>query len=230
MGFWNPWRDEKPFTRDTRTILIVNSKGGSGKTTLATNLASYYADRGTAVALADFDPQGSSLAWLAARPDDRPPIHGLAAWQGLCRVPARIDTVIMDVAAGMRDGALARMMVRAHTILVPVLPSPMDIRAAADFFAHLERLHGRADIRAKLAVVANRVREQTCIAETLTAFLETLKHPFVAALRDSQHYIAAAERGLGLFELAPSTVADDLEQWQPLLAWLNGKRSLPKAA
>lgn len=231
MDFWAFWNGhEKSLTSRTRTILVMNSKGGSGKTTLATNVASYYAGRGVAVALADFDPQGSSVSWLADRPADRPVIHGVAAWRDPLRVPQEVTTVVMDIGAGVRDGALARLMSRAESILIPVLPSAIDIRAAGDFFNQVADLRRRNDLRAKMAVVANRVRESTRIAGALTAFLDTLDLPIVAHLRDSQHYVAAAERGLGIFELAPSAVSDELAQWDPLLAWLRHPQSRPKAA
>ena len=220
----------KPLTSDVRSILVVNSKGGSGKTTVAINLASYYATQGSAVVLADFDPQGSSLAWLAARSEDRPPIHGLAAWKDPLRIPRQADTVIMDAPAGVHERQVARLARLAQTVLIPVLPSPLDIRAAAEFIEHVLRVRRTSGLATKVAVLANRVRDVTRIADTLDEFLRGVNLPFVATLRDSQHYIVAAERGLGLFELAPATVAQDLEQWDPLVKWLQSKRSLPKAA
>ena len=220
----------KPLTSDVRSILVVNSKGGSGKTTVAINLASYYATQGSAVVLADFDPQGSSLAWLAARSEDRPPIHGLAAWKDPLRIPRQADTVIMDAPAGVHERQVARLARLAQTVLIPVLPSPLDIRAAAEFIEHVLRVRRTSGLATKVAVLANRVRDVTRIADTLDEFLRGVNLPFVATLRDSQHYIVAAERGLGLFELAPATVAQDLEQWDPLVKWLHSKRSLPKAA
>ncbi len=215
----------KPLTHKTRTIMVMNSKGGSGKTTLATNLASYYASRAKLVLLADFDPQSSSLAWLAARPEENPPIRGLAAWRDMLWVPQEIDTVVMDVAAGVRDRRLARLLRRAQTIIIPVLPSALDIRAATDFIGELLSIHSKSRLAPKIAVVANRVRENTRAFETLGEFLEGLDLPFLTSLRDSQNYISAAERGVGIFEMRPASVATDLEQWDPLLKWLRSKRS-----
>jgi chromosome partitioning protein len=118
---------------------------------------------------------------------------------------------------------------RADTILIPVLPSPIDIRAAAHFIHDL-LLQGKVSRKqTKLAVIANRVRENTLVYHTLEKFLKKLKIPFVATLRDTQNYIRAAERGLGIYELAPSSVYQDLEQWEPLVKWLRSKRSLPDA-
>ena len=145
-----------------RTIMFLNAKGGCGKSTLATNLASYYAKLGNAVVLADFDPQGSSLEWLAALPQDAPAIHGLLAWrEGLRHLPRSADYAILDVPAGARGAELTALVRRAQSIVIPVLPSPTDIRAAAHFIHHL-LLVGRVErMETKLAVVANRVREKT---------------------------------------------------------------------
>ncbi len=213
-----------------RTIMTVNSKGGCGKTTLATNLASYYADEGKQVVLADFDPQQSSLEWLNERPEGYAEITGLDASQSGLRVPKSTDILIMDAPAATHGRQLADLVKRADTLLIPVLPSPLDMRAAAHFIEEL-LTHGRVSRRqTKVAVVANRVREYTLSYQALDAFLSSLNIPFVAALRDTQNYIRAAERGLGIFEMAPSSVWQDLEQWEELTDWLKSRSSLPKAA
>ena len=232
-----------------RTIMILNAKGGSGKTTLATNLAAYYALQGKSVVLADLDSQGSSIDWLKARPESRPAIRGIATWREPLRVAAATDYVIFDTPAASHGQALARLIRYAQTVIVPVLPSPLDIRAAREFVHEVQRIgkvarHNIQDAAliaflkslfgddtglatTRVAVVANRVRENTIAYDTLYEFLDKLKIPFVTTLRDTQNYIQAAERGLGLCELAPSQVAYDLEQWEPLIRWLNSKRSLP---
>jgi len=104
------------------------------------------------------------------------------------------------------------------------------IRAAAEFIEHVLLVRRTSGLATKVAVLANRVRDITCIADTLDDFLRGIDLPFVATLRDSQHYIVAAERGLGLFELAPAAMTPDIEQWEPLMKWLQSKRSIPKAA
>jgi chromosome partitioning protein len=232
-----------------RTIMVLNAKGGSGKTTLATNLASHYAAQGKSVVLADFDPQASSINWVNARPEDRPPIQGVAAWDQPLRVLRDTDYVIMDAPSGHYGKRLVALMRYTQTIVMPVLPSPLDIRAAASFIQEIKQVgrissrnildtsvgamlnaifsSGTPTIKARLGVVANRVRENTVAYDKLYEFLDRLKVPFLTTLRDTQNYIQAAERGLGLFELAPSQVAYDIEQWQPLIKWLNSKRSLP---
>ena len=235
-----------------RKIMLLNAKGGCGKSTLATNLASYYASQGKSVVIADFDRQGSSLEWLEARPQDRPPIRGIAAWREPLRVPRSTDYVIMDVPAGAHGPDLTALVRRAQTVIIPVLPSPTDIRAAAHFI-HEALLVGKiVRDETRLAVVANRVRENTSIQNTMESvlnrmsisystlntqiyhnlerFLSRLRIPFIATLRESQNYLVADARGLGIFDLNRSQVTRDTEQWEPLLKWLESKRSIPEPA
>jgi chromosome partitioning protein len=210
-----------------RSIMLVNAKGGCGKSTLATNLASFYATRGKNVTLVDMDPQGSSFEWVQNRPEDRPSIAAIAGWKEPLRPARDTDVLIIDTAAGTEGKELTALARKVETILVPVLPSPIDMRAAKQFLYRL-LLMGRIEREeTKVAVVANRVRENTLIYEKLNTFLRKLDVPFVATLRDTQNYIRADERGLGIFELAPSSVYWDLEQWQKLTRYLNSQRSLP---
>ena len=212
-----------------RHILVLNAKGGSGKTTLATTLASYLAAvEGKQVILADMDPQGSSLAWLAARSSGRPQIKGVAAHKDPVHPGRNTDYVIVDSPAAVHGRDLATLLRKAETILIPVLPSPIDMRAAAGF---LEEVRANARVAAKqarVALVANRVREYTNIWQELEHFLDHVKGvPVLTHLRDSMNYIRAAERGLGIFELAPYATQVDREQWGPVLKWLHSKRSQP---
>lgn len=206
--------------------MVLNAKGGSGKSTLATNLASYYAaEQSASVALADFDPQGSSSEWLTARGDERPAIHGIRAWEHPVRPPRDTDYLVIDAPSRTAGRELCDLLRRAETVLIPVLPSPIDMRAAANFIRDLLLVGRVSRQQTRVAVIANRVREHTRVYQDLHRFLERLRIPFVAHLRDTQNYIRAAERGVGIFELAPSTVEQDLEQWEPLLKWLRSKRS-----
>jgi chromosome partitioning protein len=211
-----------------RSILVLNAKGGCGKTTLATTIASFYAVQGQRVTLADFDPQHSSLDWLAARPEDRPHITGVAADMGTFRVEADCDCLVIDTPAAVHGRAITELVRRAQSVVMPVLPSPLDMRAAAHFIEELLIVGKVSRKETKVAVVANRVRENTLIYHTLERFLTRLDIPLIATLRDTQNYIRAAERGLGILELAPSLVEPDLQQWKSLTRWLNSKRSLPE--
>lgn len=233
-----------------RKIMLLNAKGGCGKSTLATNLASYYASQGKAVVIADFDRQGSSMEWIEARPQDRPPIRGIAAWRDPVRVPRSTDYVIMDVPAGAHGADLTALVRRAQTVIIPVLPSPTDIRAAAHFIHEMLLVGKIVRDETRVAVVANRVRENSSIQNTMESvlssmsisystlntqiyhnlerFLSRLKIPFITTLRESQNYLVADARGLGIFDLTRAQAARDVEQWQPLLKWLESKRSIPE--
>ncbi len=210
-----------------RHVMVLNAKGGSGKSTLATNLASYYATRGHDVVLADLDPQGSSLAWLEMRSAGRPPIRGVDASAKGARLPRRGDIAILDAPAGAHGADLGQLMRRAETFLVPVLPSPIDMRAAADFLGEMRRNKRIQSQRARYGVVINRARQHTNVFHEANEFLRGLRVPALTQLRDNMNYVRAAERGLGIFELAPHRTAMDREQWQPIIKWLNSKRSRP---
>lgn len=230
-----------------RKIMLLNAKGGCGKSTIATNLASYYASKGHSVYLADFDPQESSLSWLAARPKDRPAIGGVSGWHGLLEVPRNTEYLIMDAPAAVHGPELTGLVRRAQTIIIPVLPSPTDMRAASRFALELLKLRRITGKKVKLAAVANRVRETTFIQKlteglfggmgyssdttdlnnALSRFLRRFRAPFIATLRDSVNYPVADQQGIGIFELYHSGVVHDIAQWEPLLRWLDSKRSLP---
>ncbi|MCW8828684.1 MAG: ParA family protein [Gammaproteobacteria bacterium] len=210
-----------------RRIMVLNPKGGCGKSTIATNLASYYAANGSNTYLVDCDRQGSSMDWLEARPEASPPIHGVLADEGEFLIPHASGVVIMDAPAGIHGKRLKQYVKRTQTLLIPVLPSPMDMRATARFIEELLLVGRVSREKTRIAVLANRVREQTRIYHSLERFLRQLSIPFLTSLRDSQNYIRAAQQGRGIFELAPHEVEHDIEQWQPLLDWLDSRESLP---
>ena len=211
-----------------RQIMVLNSKGGSGKTTIATNLASYYAAHGYDVVLGDLDRQQSSLAWLESRPAGRPPIRGLDATGKGARLPRSADIAIFDAPAAAHGPELGHLMRRADTFIIPVLPSPIDMRAAAAFLEELRANRRIQSREAKFGVIANRAREHTNVYGDLDHFLRRkARVPVLTSLRDNMNYVRAAERGLGVFELAPYASTADREQWKPVVRWLNSKRSKP---
>ena len=211
-----------------RTILVLNAKGGCGKSTISTNLASYFAsEMGKKVVLADYDPQESSLAWLEARDEKWRFIEGIAAYKDTLRVAKDTDYLIMDAPARVHGKELTQLMRKAETVLFPVLPSPIDMRAATKYMEELMK-NGRVSRKeVKIGVLANRVRENTLVFSALYDFIKAMKLPYVATLRDTQNYIHAEERGIGIFEMAPSQAYRDLEDWAPLTKWLRSKRSMP---
>ncbi len=212
-----------------RIIMALNPKGGCGKTTIATNLATYYANNNHSVVLVDYDRQKSSLEWLDARNEhnDLPPIHGIAGFAGPVRPPKDTDIMIMDGPAGIHGKELTDLLRRVETLIIPILPSPIDMRAAGHFIEDILHLGRVSKKKLRLAIVANRVKERTTIYHSLELFLGKVRIPFLTHFRDTQNYIHAAKMGLGIFELYPSTVIQDLEQWEPLHQWLRSRRSLP---
>jgi len=208
------------------TTLVINSKGGSGKTTLTTNLASYFAASNVPTALMDYDPQGSSINWLRLRGPFAPKIHGAnAAPQktGLrsigMHVPENVRQLVIDGPAGASGLLLQEMLARAHCVLVPVQPSTIDIHATANFVRDL-LVMGRLRTRnIRLAVVANRVRRSTPVYQPLERFLSSLGLPFLARLADSEVFVAAAESGVGIFELDSTASAAERAQFMPIIEW-----------
>ncbi len=210
-------------------IVVLNPKGGSGKTTIAINLASYYAVQGLNPVLMDFDPQGSSIRWLKKRAPPLPLIHGIAAYERnarttrsfLLRTPGDSRRQVIDTPAAIEPHDMPELTRGADAILVPVLPSDIDIHACSKCIADLLLVAKvrRADNR--IAVIANRVKKHTLIYQSLMRFLATLQIPIVATFRDSQNYIRGAELGVGIHEMKPYLVREDLDQWDPLVTWLD---------
>ena len=211
-----------------RHIMVLNAKGGCGKSTLATNIASYFANEGADVALADYDPQRSSLDWLDRRPDNRPKIAGVSAHdQGLRRVPRNADIVVIDAPARSHGAELTNLVKHAETIIVPVLPSTIDMQATSRFLTELQALARVQKKDVKIGAVANRVRDNTLIFDDLDEYLTKARVPYIAALRDAQNYVRAYTRGLGIFELPEYLAWPDWEEWAPLTSWLRSVRSQP---
>jgi len=212
-------------------ILILNPKGGSGKTTVATNLASYFASLGDRPLLSDNDPQGSSTRWLKKRKPEQAFIHGIAAfernnrmtraWQ--MRIPADAAHTVVDTPAAIIAHDMPDMTKSSDAIIVPVLPSDIDIHAFSKCIADLLLIAKVRRDENRIGVVANRVKRNTLIFQSLMRFLDTLRIPVIATLRDSQNYVRAAEEGVGLHEMKKPQVERDLEDWEPLLAWLRAK-------
>jgi chromosome partitioning protein len=208
--------------------MVLNAKGGCGKSTLATNIASYFANEGAVVALADYDPQRSSLDWLDRRPDNRPAIIGVAAFEeGLRHVPRSADIVVSDAPARSHGAELTDLVKHAETIVVPVLPSTIDMQATTTFLQELNKVGKVQRRQVRIGVLANRVRDNTLIFDDLDEYLTKARVPYIVALREAQNYVRAYTRGLGIFELPEYLAWPDWNEWEPLIAWLESKRSQP---
>lgn len=212
-----------------KRVLITNAKGGCGKTTITTNIASHYAQQGLNVRLFDHDSQASSLAWINRRPDSLNKIHGVDAsrnvdhrmtrsWQ--LRVPPETDVAIIDTPAGAEITDLTALFQQNDSVLISVLPSPIDIHATAHFIKELLTTGKARKKMVRLAVIANRVRKHTIMYHALERFLFSLNIPFISSLRDTQLYTRAFELGVGVQELKSPRNKIDREQWAPILRWI----------
>ncbi len=207
-------------------VIVANAKGGCGKTTIATNLAGFFACQGRRTAIVDCDPQVSASAWCAQRPATRPTVtavrcadaHGLAAGWSL-RVPPGTEYLIVDTPAGFRENQLGQLTRLAQVMLVPVLPSVLDLRATLNFLEGVRRLPEVRCGTLRVGLIANRVRDRTLAARELSAALADLGQPQLVRLRDSQRYVQLAAAGLSLFDTARDLEAHRSD-WVPLLGWM----------
>lgn len=200
-------------------VVIANPKGGVGKSTLSTNVAGFLASRGHAVMLGDADRQQSSALWLRLRPPAARPIQ---TWDisgdQIARPPKGTSHVVLDTPAGLQGGLLKDALKLADKVLVPLQPSIFDIYATRAFLDELADSR-RAD-KLQVGIVGMRVDARTIAADKLHGFVDGLGLPVLGFLRDTQNYIHLAARGLTLFDVAPSRVEKDLEQWQGIGDWL----------
>jgi chromosome partitioning protein len=221
-------------------IVVLNPKGGSGKTTVAINLAAYYAAQGRSTVLMDFDPQASSSRWLRKRAEHLPTIHGIAAYERsarvtrsfLLRAPPGTERIIVDTPAAVSAQQMPEYIREADAILVPVLPSAIDIHACSKCIADLLLVARVRRSENRIGVVANRARRNTRALDTLLRFLGTLNIPVVTTLRDSHNYLRAAESGHGLHEMKGYLAREDVDTWLPLVDWLEqrGEAAAPQPA
>jgi chromosome partitioning protein len=211
-----------------KRIVVLNPKGGSGKTTLAINLASYYASRHQKPVLMDFDPQGSSVRWAKKRQAAQAPIQLIAAYENdarttrafQLRIPPHATHVIVDTPAALDSPKLPAISRNADQIIGHVRPSEIDIHACSRIIRDLLLV---AKIRReddRIGVIANRVRRNTLTYQSLIRFLQTLGIPIITTIRDSQNYVRAAELGIGIHEMKSYVAREDVEQWDPLINWL----------
>ncbi len=224
--------ETNPDRGNLHKIVILNPKGGSGKTTLATNLASYFARRGPPPTLIDCDPLGYSMRWLDNRSVQRPKIYGFAAHEH-CKESGRgtelhawpgSRQMIVDLPAAIPENQLYYQTYDADSILIPITPSEIDIYSAARFIANL-LLVAQFDRRKRnLAIVANRTRARTISFRMLMRFLTSLEIPIIAKLRDSQVFVHAAAHGIGVCDMPQYLVNKDMEQLESIVQWLDNWR------
>lgn len=201
-----------------KTVLIANPKGGSGKSTLSTNIAGYLANRGQRVALLDMDRQQSSYLWIESRPEELPQIRAMKYNK---EPDGPSNWLVIDSAAGLAGSNLAHSLVKqAHKIIVPVVPSMFDLHASRDFLKDLIEERKVRNSSCQIGVVGMRMAPRTRAATVLEDFLETLDLPILAYLRETQVYVNAAFEGKSLFDLPHHIAERELEQWTFLREWL----------
>jgi len=220
-----------------RRILIINGKGGCGKTTIATNLAVAYAKAGHGVTLMDNDPQGSSSYWAEQRDPTLPPIHLIPTYRRSNmyqttvfqnRLPPGVDRVIIDGHSNARDRDLELLLKQTDVILVPLQPSSIDIQAGSRFITEMVTHRAFRSAPRPLGVIANRVQPNTATHAKLQHFLACLDVPTVATFRDSPVYMEAAEQGKGIVDMLDSRAArKETPAWWELMRWINEQ---PKTA
>ena len=202
-------------------VVVANPKGGVGKSTLATNIAGYFASKGHAVMLGDADRQQSARLWLGLRP---PAARPISTWEltpsNIVKPPKGTTHVVLDTPAGMHGKQFTEILKLADKVIVPLQPSVFDIFATRTFLDELAE-HSKAS-KMQVGIVGSRVDTRTIAADKLHEFVDSLGLPVLGYLRHTTHYIQLAARGLTLFDVAPGRVEKDLEQWQSLCRWLDG--------
>jgi len=212
-------------------IVVLNPKGGSGKTTVSTNIAARYASIGARPMLVDMDPQGSSLRWISHRPKDYPTIDCIEGYKSSALVTRSwqmrpkpgCSVVVVDTPAAIESRRLPEITRGADSILVPVMPSDIDMHATAKCIADLLLVAKIRRSDNRIGIIANRVKMNTRISQSLLRFLDTLDIPLLATLRDTQNYVHGAQRGIGVFEMPEREAARDMASWRTLLDWLDSR-------
>lgn len=212
-----------------KRIVIANSKGGTGKSTIAVTLANYYALSHFNTTIIDHDPQGSSSHWVSKRKPDAAIVSCIKAYQAprsnttkswFLKPQADTDRVIIDTPSGLELSAFRSTLESAHAIVIPVTPSSVDIHASTRFIAELLLCAREKRQLNQIAVVANRCRKNTLAYRQLEQFLASLNIPFLTSLRDTQNYVKTIEAGSSIFEKNPKLMTQDIQSWEPIFNWL----------
>ncbi|GAP65298.1 ATPase [Mizugakiibacter sediminis] len=205
-----------------QTVLVASSKGGCGKTTLTTNLAAHYAQAGKAAVVVDADRQASSFRWCARRPDNVPGVLALDGTRrgALERVPGDAERVLIDSPAGSTPDDLEPWLERADAVVVPILPSPIDLEASAPFLQALAAVGRIKRGKLPVALVANRLKPWTRASQEALDLLAGFPFPVVAELRDSQAYVVLSGLGKGIFDYGSEQARSHQDDWSKLLRWL----------
>lgn len=202
-------------------VAVVNPKGGVGKTTIATNLAGYFAAHQEKTMLGDFDRQQSAKYWLKLRPGGLAPIQTWDVNGEVARPPRGVTHVVLDTPAQITGKKLSDIVRVADRILVPLTPSMFDVMATQDFLEELKgEFRNGKSFRDTVGIVGMRVDTRTKAAEQLSRFVSGLGLPVAGYLRDTQNYVHLAAHGLTLFDVPSARVQKDRATWEPLVSWI----------
>ena len=209
-----------------RTILVASSKGGAGKTTVSTNLAAHFAVEGKATAILDADRQKSSTHWCekrAALDTAVLPIDGSKrGWDK--HIPEGVQRLVVDAPAGAMGDDLTAFLDIADAVIVPVLPSIIDLEATVPFLNTLVQHPRVKKGKLPVGIVGNRLKPWTSNSQQALDQLKAWPYPLVAELRDTQAYVLLCGLGKSIFDYHSEQVRSHQEDWAPLLRWL--KKSL----
>jgi chromosome partitioning protein len=203
-------------------ILVASSKGGCGKTTIATNLAAHFAQNGKNTVLVDADRQGSSQRWAEKRAGLPAAVLALSGlrrdWQ--TKIPEDAQHVVVDGPAGIRAGELAELLEGIDVLLIPVLPSRIDLEASEAFLSEIANLARIKRGKVAVGLVANRLKPWTTASQQAIDEIKRLPFPLVAQLRDTQGYVLVAGLGKSIFDYNSELIRTHQENWDKLLRWL----------
>ena len=204
-----------------RRILVASSKGGCGKTTIATHLAAHYAQAGKNTALVDHDRQRSSWHWCQKRPEGVPAVLGIEGTKRWAKdLPSDTECVIVDTAAGIRAAEVEALLEDVDAMVLPVLPSVIDLEATAGFLDEIKGLARLKKGKVPVAFVANRLKPWTNQSQDALAAMKKFGPAIVAELRDTQAYALTTGLGKSLFDYHSEQVRSHQEDWAPLFRWL----------
>ena len=212
-----------------QSLVVANPKGGSGKTTLATNVAGWLAGRKQRVVLADFDPLRAATEWLERRPPLFPAIGGWTPNGAKRELKGELPQwLVIDTPAELHGDSLRDALRRADILLVPVSPSAFDMGATRHFLEQIAEYKAVRKGAIAIGLIAMRVDSRTNSAGELEEFLKEQGHPLVAHLRQTQVYVYCARDGLTVFDLPRSRAEQDWEQWRPLTRWIAKQAAVTK--
>lgn len=204
------------------SILVASSKGGVGKTTIATHLAAYFALAEKHTVLIDADRQGSSRHWCEKRAGLNAavlPIDGSRrGWEK--HIPPDTERMVIDAPAGAMADDLAAFLATVDAVVVPVLPSVIDLEATVPFLNSLATVDRVKKGKLAVGLVANKIKPWTNASQQVLDQLKAWPYPVVAQLRDTQAYVLLTGLGKSLFDYHSEQVRSHQDDWTPLFAWL----------